>query len=144
MAASSNANSRRETRMTRALVGIGALCLALGLGAGPLLAQTPMTPEMKERLKKADKNGDGKIDRAEFQELVIEGFFFMDSQRRGYLVITEIRGMSPEAFRAADKNGDGRLSLEEYLNAMFKDFDAADRDHDGSVTVDELDIYTRG
>ena len=110
----------------------------------PASAQSGLSPEVRERLKSADRNGDGKIDRGEFHELLVESFYFLDKGKRGYLVIEDVRGVaSPEAFRAADKSGDGRLSIEEYVNAFFKDFDAADRDGSGSLTLEELDTYIR-
>ena len=144
MAAILTVTSRRESRMKRALVGALALCLGLGpCLAIPASAQTAITPEVRDRIKSADRNGDGRIDRGEFHELLVESFYFRDKNRRGYLVIEDLSNVSPESFKAADKNGDGRLSLEEYVNAFFKDFDTADLDGSGSLTIEELDIYIR-
>ena len=100
-------------------------------------------PTLKERLDRADKNHDGKIDREEFFQVILEGFYFRDKDKKGYLVIEELREASPEAFKAANRKGDGRLTLEEYVNAVFIDFDKADTNRDGVLTYEEIDAYVR-
>ncbi len=69
---------------------------------------------------------------------------FLDTNRDGFLVIEEIRNVTPESVRAADRNGDGKLSLEEYLNARFRDFAVIDAHGDGTITKDELEAAGRG
>jgi Ca2+-binding EF-hand superfamily protein len=107
-------------------------------------AQAPPRSDLGQIFKDADRNRDGRLDREEFQRVIVEAFYFRDKDKNGYLVITEVSEiMSPEAFRAADRTGDGRLSLEEYVNALFKDFDAADQNKDGVLTHEEIEIYVR-
>jgi Ca2+-binding EF-hand superfamily protein len=117
--------------------------LALLLVDGSAIAQTRPVPDAKGWVQRHDKNGDGKIDRGEFQQAVVEAFFFRDKDKNGYLVIGELREASPEALKAVARKSDGRITLQEYVNALFKDFEAADTDHDGLLTVEEIEIYMR-
>ena len=115
--------------------------LALFLLDGPAIAQTRPAPDTKTWVKDHDRNGDGRIDREEFQQAVVEAFFFRDKNKSGYLTIEELKEAAPEAVKAANRKGDGKLTLQEYVNAFFKDFEAADTDKDGQLTVEEIDIY---
>ena len=107
------------------------------------IAQTRPAPDAKAWVQRHDKNGDGRIDREEFYQAVVEAFFFRDKDKSGYLTIVELEGASPEAVKAASRNGEGRLTLQEFVNAVFKDFEAADTNHDGLLTVEEIEIYIR-
>jgi hypothetical protein len=117
--------------------------LGLFLLDGPAMAQNRPTPDTKAWVKGHDRNGDGKIDREEFNQAAIEAFFFRDKNKSGYLTIEELKEAAPEAVKAANRKGDGKLTLHEYVNALFKDFEAADTDKDGLLTVEEIDIYMR-
>jgi Ca2+-binding EF-hand superfamily protein len=115
--------------------------LGLLLMDGPAMAQNRPVPDTKTWVKDHDRNGDGKIDRGEFQDAAVEAFYFRDKNKRGYLTIEELKEAAPEAVKAANRKGDGKLTLQEYVNALFKDFEAADTDKDGQLTVEEIDIY---
>jgi Ca2+-binding EF-hand superfamily protein len=123
------------------LPAVSALCLLLLDGAA--LGQTGASPTPRDWVKQYDQNRDGKINREEFHQAVVEAFFFRDKTRSGYLTVTELHGASPEAVKAASRRGDERLSLPEYVNALFKDFEVADADTDGMLTAEEIDIYIR-
>jgi len=124
-------------------------CVAVGWVVSPLvfggsaLAQTSPPPDVKKWVTEHDKNRDGKIDREEFHQAVVEAFFFRDKDKSGYLTIIELKEASPEALKAVTRKSDGRISLDEYVNALFKDFEAADTDHDGLLTVEEIEIYMK-
>lgn len=122
-------------------------CLILAILAPAMLYPAPASaqtgPPMKERFAGADKNSDGKIDREEFHRAAVEGFYFRDNGKKGYLLIQELKEASPEAFKAANRKGDGRLTLDEYVNALFIDFDKADTNKDGSLTFEEIEVYSR-
>ncbi len=128
-------------------IPVGGLALALACGVvllgGPALAQTATPADLQARFKLVDKNGDGRIDREEFHQAVVETFYFLDKGRKGYLVLEDMPGLTVAVFRAADKNGDGKLSLQEFVNARFVDFQAADLDHDGTLTYAEIEAYAR-
>lgn len=117
--------------------------LGLVLLGGPATAQTPSSAALKDWFQRHDKNGDGKLDRAEFQEGIVEAFYFRDKNKDGYLTIEELEGASPGAVKAASRSQDNRLSLDEYVNALFKDFAAGDTDGDGTLSIEEIDVYIR-
>jgi len=114
---------------------------------------------MAERIKAADKNGDGFISREEAQASlpkVHENFDKMDLNRDGFISKEEFQkagearraAMQAEhkaemerRFAAADKDGNGRISREEAKASMprvAERFDALDTDKDGQLTRDEL------
>ena len=124
------------------LTALIAAVAVIGLAA-PAPAQT-QTPGWKEGFRAHDKNNDGRIDRAEFQNWVVDGFYFRDQDRKGYLVQADLRGMaSPEVFKAMNRTGDGKLTLNEFLNALFQDFSAIDTNQDGAITVQEIEAYIK-
>jgi hypothetical protein len=108
-----------------------------------LVAQTAPPSNLGQVFKDSDQNRDGKLDREEFQRVLVEAFYFRDKDKNGYLVITEAGEIGANVFSGADRDGDRRLSLQEYLNALFKDFDAADRNKDGVLAYEEIEIYIR-
>lgn len=129
--------------MRRLLVGALLTATVLAGLAAPGRTQTP-APDWRESFRVYDKNGDGRIDRAEFQEWIVEGFYFRDQGRKGYLVQADLQGaIAPGVFRAINRKGDGKLTLSEYLNALFQDFAAADADGDGALTQAEIEAYLK-
>ena len=117
--------------------------LGLLLLDGSAMAQPRPTLDAKAWVKEHDRNGDGRIDREEFHQAVVEVFFFRDKDKNGYLVISEVKEAAPEVLKAVVRKSDGRITLQEFVNALFKDFEAADTDHDGLLTVEEIDTYMR-
>ena len=124
------------------LLATAGLTLVLGATRGG--AQTGTVPsDLPTWFKAADKNGDGRLDGEEFRLAVIEGFYFRDKERKGYLTPDQLPEASRDAFNAANVKHDGRLSLQEELNALLKDFEAADVDKDGTLTYEELEAYVK-
>jgi Ca2+-binding EF-hand superfamily protein len=129
--------------MGRILVTVLLVAAVLAGLAAPGLAQTP-APDWREGFRAHDKNGDGRIDRAEFQAWVVEAFYFRDAGRKGYLVQADLQGTgSAEVFKTINRKGDGRLTLNEYLNALFQDFAAIDVNQNGAITVEEIEAYIK-
>jgi Ca2+-binding EF-hand superfamily protein len=126
----------------RGLVWIAVLACLLG---GTLVqAQVTPPPDWKERFRAFDENGDGRIDRAEFQEWMVDAFFQRDRGKKGYLTMEDVQGtMTPELFKALSLRGDGKLRLPDFLNALFQDFQAMDTDHVGSITMGQIETYVR-
>jgi Ca2+-binding EF-hand superfamily protein len=101
--------------------------------------QQPLTRQ--QIIASADRNHDGRIGRVEFLERMKEGFYFIDADKDGFVVIGEyqlIQVGNPKQFAAADRNRDGKLSLDEFLKAVSQDFDSADKNDDG--VLDEVEM----
>jgi Ca2+-binding EF-hand superfamily protein len=127
-----------------------AIARAPAVGGGPRAVGTgsqaplPASGQTDRAFAETDRNRDGRIDREEFHRRTVEVFYFLDTNRDGFLVVEEIRTtVTLEAFRAADPNGDGQLSLQEYLNARFRDFAVIDANGDGVITREELEATAR-
>jgi Ca2+-binding EF-hand superfamily protein len=118
--------------------------LASSLVADLVVAQSTLRPEWKDRFRAHDGNGDGRIDRGEFHDWMVEVFFHRDQGRKGYLTIDDVRGaMTPEVFKALNRKQDGKLALPEFLNALFQDFQAIDAGQVGSITIEQIEAYVR-
>jgi len=116
---------------------LGVLIAAAPL-TGPGRAQAPSDPD--EIFGLFDTNGDGVIDRTEFDVnkiLVISAF---DVNRNGHLDRDEVR-ISDENFQTADQDGDGRISGYEFNESPFGKFEALDADGDGLVTREEFKAF---
>ena len=110
--------------------------------AGFSVAAEQMTRE--EVMATADKNHDGRIDLQEFNQRMIEVFFFADTDKDGKLSWVELQAVvvdaEPQRFKAADTDGDGKLALYEYLYVLHADFTAADKNHDGVLDMEEVAV----
>lgn len=122
---------------------LAAVAFASGLLAAPEAArgQLPSQQELRQQFLEADRNGDGKIDRDEFYRRSVDLFYSLDKDRKGYLVIVDLRGLPAEDFKGADRNGDGKLTLDEFLNGRFRAFAVADTNGDGVLTLEEVEVY---
>ena len=90
-----------------------AVLLSAGFGASAVFAQTPIEPpkgergdraqKMHERLKAADKDGDGKISRAEAVALprIAKHFDEIDTNKDGFVTREELKAFHDK--RAANK-----------------------------------------
>ncbi len=100
----------------------------------------PLTPQ--EFIESADKDKNGYVDRLEYLKRMSDAFFFLDTNKDGFLSLGEMQpavpGIDRKRFEAADTNHDGKLSLHEYLRAMSHDFDAADLNDDGVLDHNEI------
>jgi len=115
--------------------------VTMGLVGAAAWAQLPSSPELRQQFQETDRNGDGKIDREEFHRRSVEVFYFLDKDRKGYLVLVDIKGLTQEEFKAANRKGDGKLTLDEFINARFRQFDLADTSGDGVLTIGEVETY---
>jgi EF-hand domain pair/EF hand len=118
-----------------------ALGMASLLYAGGVSAQQGSPPVQDPRAAFAitDKNGDGQIDHAEFQQRVVDVFYFADKDKDGLAKRGEMGVWDEQAlFDRADKDGDGQISVKEFVAARFEDFEQADTDHSGTLSVEEV------
>ncbi len=88
-----------------------------------------------------DSNGDGQIDRSEWQIRKMAIFYMRDRNNDTQLGRDEIPGLNATRFAEADLNGDGVLSGFEFNQASFSQFDKADANSDGVVTREEFRVY---
>lgn len=126
----------------------GWLLMTMGLFAPVTLAAAAEPAPVADRLpaiEATDRNKDGRIDRVEYHERMVDAFFIIDANRDGYLTLDEIqkrvRGADPVRIKAADTNGDGKLSLDELQRAVAQDFDASDKNADGALERQEVKEY---
>jgi len=86
-----------------------------------------------------DKNRDGEINRDEFEQRMIQFFYFADVDKDGYVTIGQLMVFDEaQLFESADLDNDSRLSLSEFLVARSKNFSATDTDRSGGLSVDEV------
>lgn len=138
-----------------ALVALVAACAGTG-APGQAAAADPASPmtiipqygkaggkaESPDQLFAAlDSDGNGQIDRAEWQTRKMAIFYMRDRNNDIALSPEEIPGLNKTRFAEADLNGDGVLSGFEFNQAAFSQFDKADRNNDGAVSAEEFRLY---
>ena len=111
---------------------------------------TTSTPTAAETFQRADKDGDGKVSRAEAADHIVgEAFALYDKNGDGFVDAQEFTqgGGTLEAFRKINRSGSGRMTLQEaranpeVLERFLVSFDEADADADGFVTPAEMEAY---
>jgi Ca2+-binding EF-hand superfamily protein len=91
-----------------------------------------------------DRNHNGEINREEFEQRIIQIFYFADVDKDGFVTFGQLMVFDEEfLFETADTDGDSRLSLAEFLAARFENFREADTDGSDSLSVEEVveDFY---
>jgi Ca2+-binding EF-hand superfamily protein len=101
-----------------------------------------------EQLKKADKNGDGKLSLDEVPEQFRPAFDRIDTNSDGFVDKKEVGQAlakigeavltTVQKFKEADKNGDGKLSKQEAPEPLKANFDKVDANQDGFVDGQEV------
>ena len=132
-----------------------ALAIA-ALLAGHAIAGDPPRSDAPRDEMRADKDGDGRVSRAEANaaatERTNEWFDKLDLNKDGYITSEETRqahetrrGEMREAFdehfKAADANSDGQLSLDEvqaHMPRLAERFNTLDQDKNGQLSKEEL------
>ncbi len=86
-----------------------------------------------------DQNHNGEISREEFEQRIIQIFYFADVDKDGFVTIGQLKAFDEDLlFETADGDGDSRLSLAEFLAARFENFRVADTDGSDSLSVEEV------
>ena len=86
-----------------------------------------------------DRDHNGEIDREEFEQRIIQIFYFADVDRDGFVTVGQLAAFDEALlFETADLDGDTRLSLSEFLNARFENFREADTDGSDTLSVEEI------
>ena len=128
--------------------------------AGPVLAEDAPRADSRHDVMRADKDGDGRVSRAEAtaagSERSGEWFDKLDLNKDGYVTQDEMKQARAtrnenmradmqqkmdERFKEADANNDGQLSLDEVQAKMPRladRFTTLDTDKNGLLSKDEL------
>lgn len=119
--------------------GLRGSCLAATL-IGPLLAPAVALAEaeLQARYDVLDADGDGVVQRVEYETRKVEVLFGNDANGDGRLSADETH-VSEEVFERLDADGDGQLSGVELLEAQEFQFLSVDRDGDGTLTFEEFE-----
>ena len=140
--------SVRSGLLTIAFLGVGFLLLTT---SGCALRSDPSPEEKLEALfRQADRNGDGRVSRAEFTALMIDqAFTWMDTEHNGFITQEEFlaAGGTAAQFRSLDRGQKGYFTVEDVQanpgarRLMALPFDGADKTGDGYVTWPEFQEY---
>jgi EF-hand domain pair len=140
--------------MLKTLLLSAALLLPLPALAAP---DTPTAPKARASsgLMRYDTNGDGAVDRAEWDAGQEARFKQLDTDKDGRLSQDELFARTPSSdrnnvlptdrqvqrqsiyFKLMDANKDGFVSKAEFLAQAAKNFERCDLDHDGRITTAE-------
>jgi Ca2+-binding EF-hand superfamily protein len=133
-----------------------ALAIAALLAGHAMAGDTPRGEGPRGDEMRADKDGDGKVSRAEATaeatQRTNEWFDKLDHDKDGYVTADEIRQARDarrgqmqekfdEHFNAADTNHDGQLSLDEVqanMPRLADRFSTLDKDKNGLLSKEEL------
>jgi len=139
--------SRRSAAPRRAVaaqasIGKGAAVCALALSSGILFwaAQARAQETLDSIFARFDSNGDGVIDRTEYDLNKVLVIVAIDRNGDGNLEPGEVK-ISAENFAALDQNGDGKISGFEFVESPLGKFETIDANSDGQVTKEELQAY---
>jgi Ca2+-binding EF-hand superfamily protein len=131
------------------------VALAALLAGSALAGDNPRSDAPRDEMR-ADKDGDGRVSRAEADaaaaERTGEWFTKLDLDKDGYVTQEETRQAREtrrgemqerfdEHFKSADANSDGQLSLDEVQTSMprlAERFSTVDKDKNGFLSKDEM------
>lgn len=119
-----------------------ALCALFVTSTLLVIGQPAGADTASELFARLDTDGDGNLQRPEFQNKSIEVFFVRDRSENIMLELEETN-LSAEAFAEADRDKNGSLSGVEFLDASFAQFEAADLNTDQKITRREFEQFIR-
>lgn len=127
--------------LPRAVLCLTACLITIASLTAVARAEAPGDPN--EIFDMFDTNGDGAIDRTEFDVNKIQVISAFDVNRNGQLDRDETR-MSDETFSAIDQGGDGAISGYEFIESPLGKFEAFDTDGDGLISREEFKAVVEG
>ena len=120
----------------RLIAGTAAVLILAATLAGPARA----ADDVEAIFAIFDSNGDGVIDRTEFDLNKIKVISVLDRNQDDHLDRDEVK-ISDEKFQTADQDGDGKISSFEFVESPLGKFEAFDADGDGIITLEEFRAY---
>ncbi|HRJ70763.1 MAG TPA: hypothetical protein PLS03_00980 [Terrimicrobiaceae bacterium] len=116
---------------------------------GGCATTAPKRPSLEQLFKNADKNGDGRVSRTEYEDYMItEMFFQYDKNGDGFITEAEFvgDGGTPATFRKLNVSGTGKLTKDEAMKSklirsrLAAPFLEADVNKNGAVTWEEFQV----
>jgi hypothetical protein len=147
--------SKRSFPMKTTL-SICAAAIATLLAGHAIAGDPPRSDAPRDEMMRADKDGDGKVSRAEAEAAATartsDWFDKLDLNKDGYVTQDEIRQARDtrrekmheafdQRFEEADTNSDGKLSMDEVqakMPRLAQRFNTLDTDRDGFLSKEEL------
>jgi Ca2+-binding EF-hand superfamily protein len=132
-----------KTAGLRRAVGAALVTAATGTGAIAIatMGSAPVARAQDTDFSDADRNGDGRVDRDEYEKRMVEVFYLADANKDGVLEIEEVEVAERQVFERADTDHNGKVTLREFLVVRMADFDAADTNHDGVLSKGEVEAW---
>jgi Ca2+-binding EF-hand superfamily protein len=120
-------------------ISIPLLALVLLAPASGWSDEIPPPHDPRAAHAATDRDHNGEIDRGEFEQRIIQIFYFADVDKDGFVTIGQLTVFDEALlFETADLDGDSRLSLSEFQAARSEDFREADRDGSDTLSVEEV------
>ena len=129
------------------LLAASILTTVITLPAVPYAAPTEAPASGHQKMKALDKDGDGKISRAEAAAAprLAKRFDVIDADKDGFVTLEEMKTARAKAvavmFKRVDSNNDGRISKAEAdakAPRLAKHFATVDTNKDGYLSKEEL------
>jgi Ca2+-binding EF-hand superfamily protein len=121
--------------------GISILFLTLALLSPQSARSDEVSPPHDPRAAHAatDQNHNGEIERDEFDQRIIQNFYFADADKDGFVSLGQLNAFDEELlFQTADLDADARLSLVEFRTARSRNYADADTDGSDTLSVEEV------
>jgi Ca2+-binding EF-hand superfamily protein len=134
-------NERKNGMKKLFVFTLGILIVLTGMG----YAAEKKTPEFSKSekkarnyLKKMDKDQDGRISKAEFNDRELERFKNMDKDSDGSIVLSEWGKDRSKGFVKVDTDKNKKIIKKEWLTKREKSFLRMDKNKDGYLSVTEV------
>jgi hypothetical protein len=120
-------------------ISIPLLALILLAPASGWADEIPPPHDPRAAHAATDRDHNGEIDRAEFEQRIIHIFYFADVDKDGFVTIGQLTVFDEALlFETADLDSDSRISLAEFRVVRFENFREADADGSNTLSVEEV------
>ena len=120
-------------------LSIPLLALVLFAPAAGWTDEIPPPHDPRAAHAATDRDHNGEIDRGEFEQRIIQIFYFADVDKDGFVTIGQLTVFDEALiFETADLDNDSRISLSEFLVVRFENFREAYTDGSDTLSVEEV------